>query len=40
MRLDTGNTFIKKHHDRIAEQYRNQKEEEAIIQAQNLESRK
>jgi hypothetical protein len=38
MRLDTINSFIKRHYDRIAEQYRIHKEEEAIIQAQNLES--
>lgn len=38
MRLDTVNNFIKRHHDRIAEQVEEYKEERALIEAQNLKS--
>ena len=38
MRLDTVNNFIKRHHDRIAEQVEEYKEERAQIEAQNLKS--
>jgi hypothetical protein len=38
MRLDTVNNFIRRHHDRIAAQVEEYKEERAQIEAQNLKS--